>query len=264
MNPYGSTNLNSGPRDVAAPSLVPVSGLCDNSNNASSSCLPSAPVIQTGHSSGLIFHPHQASSDKAGDQNLVTPPNTDRSTLPLPASDSGFSPSSRSQSSLAPVSPQSWTPSAPAPVPTPNPYPALDTATACQVSVIIVSPEPQRPPLTSQCSEESLPDLECSICFSQFNNIFRCPKMLHCKHTFCLECLARINVKSVEPSTIQCPLCRNFTPLPALGLPKLTTDPDVLSYLPAAMQRVYSIRFLRNKGKLEVKRSGSDLTTRAV
>lgn len=138
---------------------------------------------------------------------------------------------------------------------TPNPYPALDPAPTYQVSVIIVSPEPQRPPLTSQCSEESLPDLECSICFSQFNNVFRCPKMLHCRHTFCLECLARINVKAAEPSAIQCPLCRSFTPLPALGLPKLSTDPDVLSYLPAAMQRVYSIRFHRNKGKLEVKRS---------
>uniref|UniRef100_A0A4W6G6I9 RING-type domain-containing protein n=1 Tax=Lates calcarifer TaxID=8187 RepID=A0A4W6G6I9_LATCA len=83
----------------------------------------------------------------------------------------------------------------------------------------------------------------CSICFSQFNNVFRCPKMLQCKHTFCLECLARINVKSPEPSAIQCPLCRSLTPLPTLGLPKLTTDPDVLSYLPAAMQRVYSILF---------------------
>uniref|UniRef100_A0A3B4WKB7 RING-type domain-containing protein n=1 Tax=Seriola lalandi dorsalis TaxID=1841481 RepID=A0A3B4WKB7_SERLL len=71
----------------------------------------------------------------------------------------------------------------------------------------------------------------CAICFSQFNNVFRCPKMLHCKHTFCLECLARINVKSAQPSAIQCPLCRSLTPLPALGLPKLTTDPDVLSFL---------------------------------
>lgn len=101
----------------------------------------------------------------------------------------------------------------------------------------------------------SCPDLECAICFSQFNNVFRCPKMLQCKHTFCLECLARINVKSTQPNVIQCPLCRGLTPLPTLGLPKLATDSDVLSYLPAAMQRVYSIRFVRNKGRLQVKRS---------
>ncbi|XP_049908107.1 RING finger protein 225 [Epinephelus moara] len=79
--------------------------------------------------------------------------------------------------------------------------------------------------------------------------------MLQCKHTFCLECLARINVKSAEPNAIQCPLCRGLTPLPTLGLPKLATNSDMLSYLPAAMQRVYSIRFQRSKGKLQVKSS---------
>ncbi len=42
-------------------------------------------------------------------------------------------------------------------------------------------------------------------------------------------------------------------PLPDLGLPKLANDSTVLSYLPAAMQHVYSIRFNRNKGKLQVK-----------
>lgn len=135
-----------------------------------------------------------------------------------------------------------------------NPYPAPSTPPSYQVSVIIPSPDLHPSPLQSQCSEDSCPDLECAICFSQFNNVFRCPKMLNCKHTFCLECLARINIKSAEPSAIQCPLCRGLTPLPTLGLPRLATDSGVLSYLPAAMQRVYSIRFLRNKGKLQVKR----------
>ncbi|PWA24168.1 hypothetical protein CCH79_00016218 [Gambusia affinis] len=128
--------------------------------------------------------------------------------------------------------------------PTSNPYAPADLQPP-QLSV----PDLQPPP------DESGPDLECAICFSEFNNVFRCPKMLNCKHTFCLECLARMNIKSVEPSAIQCPLCRGLTPLPPLGLPKLATDSDVLSYLPAAMQRVYSIRFIRNKGKLQVKRS---------
>ncbi|XP_029986162.1 E3 ubiquitin-protein ligase RNF183 [Sphaeramia orbicularis] len=126
-----------------------------------------------------------------------------------------------------------------------NPYPT--PAPVCQVSVIV----------PSRCSED-LPDLECSVCFSQFNNIFRCPKILLCGHTFCLECLARINVKSAEPGAVQCPLCRGLTPLPTLGPPKLTTDANVLSCLPAAMQRVYSVRFLRNEGKLQVKRSSGD------
>ncbi|XP_066568606.1 RING finger protein 223 [Amia ocellicauda] len=102
--------------------------------------------------------------------------------------------------------------------------------------------------------EEDAPDLECAICFSQFNNVFRAPKMLQCRHTFCLECLARMNIKSTQPDTIQCPLCRGHTSLPVLGLPKLDNNPTILSYLPDAMQRVYSVRFNRNKGRLQVKR----------
>ncbi|KAK7164035.1 hypothetical protein R3I94_002680 [Phoxinus phoxinus] len=115
-------------------------------------------------------------------------------------------------------------------------------------------PNHLRDPYKPDADEAELPDLECAICFCQFNNIFNTPKVLECKHTFCLECLARMNVKSAQPNTLQCPLCRAYTPLPDLGLPKLANDSTVLSYLPAAMQHVYSIRFNRTKGKLQVKR----------
>ncbi|KAM6931354.1 uncharacterized protein FYW49_003224 [Xenentodon cancila] len=182
---------------------------------------------------------HQAPPWQTSLNQEIQPPS---SAWALPA----FSPISRPESISPPV-PSSVPPSMP------NPY------ISYPVSIVIPSPDLHPVPLRSQCSEESCPDLECSICFSQFNNVFRCPKMLHCKHTFCLECLARINVKSAEPSAIQCPLCRGLTPLPALGLPKLTTDSDVMSYLPTAMQRVYSIRFVRNKGKLQLKRSADGL-----
>lgn len=107
-------------------------------------------------------------------------------------------------------------------------------------------------------------DLECSICFSQFNNAFRCPKRLLCGHTFCLECLARMNVKSAEPGAVLCPLCRAHTPLPALGLPELSTDPQVLSRLPSSMQRVYSVRFLRSKGRLQLKRPEAAARTQSM
>lgn len=108
-------------------------------------------------------------------------------------------------------------------------------------------------------SNEDLPELECAVCFSQFNNVFNTPKVLQCGHTFCLECLARMNIKSSQPASLQCPLCRAFTPLPTLGLPKLDTDVAVLSCLPEAMQHVYSIRFNRNKCKLQVKRIPSSI-----
>ncbi|XP_076854631.1 RING finger protein 225 [Brachyhypopomus gauderio] len=103
-------------------------------------------------------------------------------------------------------------------------------------------------------ADPALPDLECAVCFSPFNNVFNTPKMLQCHHTFCLECLARINVVSTQPDSVQCPLCRAFTSLPSLGLPKLDTDPTVLSCLPEPMQYVYSIRFSRDRAKLQVKR----------
>ncbi|XP_035514813.1 mucin-1 [Morone saxatilis] len=253
MNPYGNTYLKSRPHeDVTAPGSLPPPysppDPHDNFHNPSlSATLPVPPVIQTGHSYLRVLNhnspSYQASSGPDGGQHLV--PSPDCSASSLPVSDPAFS----LKSSPAPAS-------SPAQSPTLNPYPALTTPPSCQVSIIIPSPDLRPSPLQSQCSEETCPDLECSICFSQFNNIFRCPKVLQCKHTFCLECLARINVKSAQPNAIQCPLCRSFTPLPNLGLPRLATDSDVLSYLPAAMQRVYSIRFIRNKGKLQVKRSG--------
>ncbi|XP_077377966.1 RING finger protein 223 [Festucalex cinctus] len=136
------------------------------------------------------------------------------------------------------------TPTSPAPLPLP----------LYQVCVAIPSPglRPSPPPVALPV--DGAPDLECWVCYSHFNNVFRCPKMLECKHTFCLECLARINVKSAQPAAIRCPLCRHTTPLPAHGLAQLATDADVLASLPPAMQRVYSVRFQRSKGKLQIRR----------
>lgn len=245
MNPYGNEYLDShlsgaaASRSQSSPQELALAPSCDQSS----------PVIHPDNSSATVsghnIPPHEASSDQEGPQTLVQSPS---STFPLPASNPDFSVGARSQSDLASVC-------TPEPGFTANPYSAFGTPSSYQISVIIPSTDQHPIPLPTQCSEENCPDLECAICFSQFNNVFRCPKMLQCKHTFCLECLARMNVKSAEPNAIQCPLCRSFTPLPSLGLPKLATDSDVLSYLPAAMQRVYSIRFLRSKGKLEVKRS---------
>ncbi|KAM4615829.1 uncharacterized protein ACJ7VT_008845 [Polymixia lowei] len=190
------------------------------------------PVIYTGNTSYI-----------APNHNPVTHQCSIPNPNPSPAQYPNLSSSLRSspQSYLAPVQ----VPTSPSVPPTaPSQFPVVSFS----------SPDIRLCPSQAQCSEDPCPDLECAICFSQFNNVFRCPKMLQCKHTFCLECLARINVKSAQPSAIQCPLCRGLTPLPDLGLPKLATDSDVLSYLPAAMQRVYSIRFNRSNGKLQVKR----------
>ncbi|XP_077571440.1 uncharacterized protein LOC144195583 [Stigmatopora nigra] len=116
------------------------------------------------------------------------------------------------------------------------------------------TPVKSKTPGESPSPAPTPPDLECRVCYSRFNNVFQCPKMLECKHTFCLECLARINVKSARPAAIRCPLCRHPTPLPAPDLSRLATDARVLASLPAAMRRAHSVRFYRAEGKLHIQR----------
>ncbi|XP_043940281.1 RING finger protein 225 [Protopterus annectens] len=104
-------------------------------------------------------------------------------------------------------------------------------------------------------SEDSSSSTECIICFGNYDNVFKLPKVLCCGHTFCLECLARINVTSEEPRIISCPVCREPTRLPGgKGLPALENNQDALSHLPSPLQHVQSVRFSRNKGLLYVKK----------
>ncbi|CAL1612145.1 unnamed protein product [Knipowitschia caucasica] len=102
--------------------------------------------------------------------------------------------------------------------------------------------------------EDSVDDTECAICFCSYDNNFKTPKLLSCGHTFCLECLARINVLSAELKSLPCPVCREVTQIPhGQDLPRLGTNQDVVRRLPPQMQRVLSIRFKRSKGKLMLK-----------
>ncbi|XP_068592449.1 E3 ubiquitin-protein ligase RNF183 [Cebidichthys violaceus] len=102
--------------------------------------------------------------------------------------------------------------------------------------------------------EDDVEDTECAICFCTYDNIFRTPKLLVCGHTFCLECLARINVTSPELKTLCCPVCREMTELPhGRDLPRLGNNQDIIGKLPPDMQRALSIRFKRSKGKLLLK-----------
>uniref|UniRef100_A0A3B3Z6E3 RING-type domain-containing protein n=1 Tax=Periophthalmus magnuspinnatus TaxID=409849 RepID=A0A3B3Z6E3_9GOBI len=110
-----------------------------------------------------------------------------------------------------------------------------------------------RPP--QQNVKPKLPnDTECAICFCAYDNIFKTPKLLSCGHTFCLECLARINVTSMELKSLPCPVCREITQIPhGQDLPRLGTNQDILQKLPPQMQRILSIRFKRSQGKLMLK-----------
>ncbi|XP_059194876.1 E3 ubiquitin-protein ligase RNF183 [Centropristis striata] len=101
---------------------------------------------------------------------------------------------------------------------------------------------------------DDVEETECAVCFCSYDNIFKTPKLLACGHTFCLECLARINVSSPELKTLCCPVCRELTELPhGQDLPRLGNNQDIIGKLPPDMQRALSIRFKRSKGKLLLK-----------
>lgn len=102
--------------------------------------------------------------------------------------------------------------------------------------------------------ENDLEDRSCPICLSTYDNVFKTPKLLACQHTFCLECLARINVTSPRLKTLSCPICRGLTKLPhGQDLPRLKNNQRILCKLPLEMQRALSISFKRSKGKLLLK-----------
>lgn len=102
--------------------------------------------------------------------------------------------------------------------------------------------------------KDELQDTECIVCFCSFDNVFKAPKLLSCGHTFCLECLARINVNSPELKTLTCPICRELTEIRhGRDLPQLGNNEDIFRKLPAEMQRALSVRFKRSKGKLVLK-----------
>lgn len=111
--------------------------------------------------------------------------------------------------------------------------------------------------------EDDVEDTECAVCFCSYDNVFKTPKLLACGHTFCLECLARINVTSSELKTLSCPVCRELTVLPhGRDLPRLSNNRDIISKLPREMHRALSIRFQRSKGKLVLKNPPPNSPTR--
>ncbi|XP_049610487.1 RING finger protein 223 [Syngnathus scovelli] len=87
--------------------------------------------------------------------------------------------------------------------------------------------------------------LECPICYSTYDNVFKTPKLLACTHTFCLECLSRLMAISpaeqevADRGTLQlfCPFCRQNTDLPEGGPPSLPSDHEMLHNLPGHQQR---------------------------
>ncbi|KAM4714043.1 RING finger protein 227 [Anableps anableps] len=62
-------------------------------------------------------------------------------------------------------------------------------------------------------------EIECGVCYRTYNAARRCPRELHCNHTFCENCLRAMS-RQLRPGadrSIDCPLCRHTTTLTAEG-----------------------------------------------
>ncbi|XP_072773353.1 RING finger protein 223 isoform X1 [Taeniopygia guttata] len=80
--------------------------------------------------------------------------------------------------------------------------------------------------------------VECSICFTSYDNSFKTPKLLQCSHVFCLECVARLSAAlAAGQEALPCPFCRQPTCLPRQGAPGLATSRELLATLPPELQR---------------------------
>lgn len=110
-----------------------------------------------------------------------------------------------------------------------------------QVWHVPVDPMERHGSLRKKISVANLP--ECSICYNNYDNVFKTPKLLDCTHTFCLECLSRLMAVSVDQgdaggsASLSCPFCRHPTALTPAGPPALATSREVLSALPAHQQK---------------------------
>ncbi|XP_058016998.1 RING finger protein 223 isoform X1 [Ahaetulla prasina] len=145
-----------------------------------------------------------------------------------------------------PSTPQSPTPADPHERPIPL-NPIVITSPSAENRPAVCSPvvSPLSSPVDGKTrlgspTERPTSPIECSICFNTYDNLFKTPKVLHCHHTFCLECLARLTA-ALPPNRVEdqlpCPFCRQLTEIPLEGAPGLQTSKEVMATLPSELQK---------------------------
>ncbi|KAK7944959.1 hypothetical protein WMY93_000687 [Mugilogobius chulae] len=81
-------------------------------------------------------------------------------------------------------------------------------------------------------SEVSVEELECKICYSQYDLQSRRPKLLECCHSLCSKCLRKIlDVGDAFPKEAVCPFCRYPTILRGDCVSELPDNCQLLSAL---------------------------------
>ncbi|KAF6715846.1 E3 ubiquitin-protein ligase RNF182 [Oryzias melastigma] len=109
-------------------------------------------------------------------------------------------------------------------------------------------------PAPQQGNFEESVDVECPICYQEYNQYNKCPQMLECLHVFCAECLQRIQIRPSDPSdgnspkSIACPLCRHLTSLGAGEALSLPCNSRILSRLPPAASHLSARKANRLSG----------------
>lgn len=120
----------------------------------------------------------------------------------------------------------------------------------CQKSHLQCTPMSVAPvPVTTPAKEEisangDSPEVECPVCYQEYDQDRKLPRMLECLHVFCTECLHNIQLSPVHPPdpnsppSISCPLCRHSTPLEGGDAHSLPCNSRILAQLPPVTFRL--------------------------
>lgn len=88
------------------------------------------------------------------------------------------------------------------------------------------------------------PEVECPVCYQEYDQDRKLPRMLECLHVFCTECLYNIQLSPLHPPdpdsppSISCPLCRHSTPLESGDAHSLPCNSRILAQLPPVTFRL--------------------------
>lgn len=98
-------------------------------------------------------------------------------------------------------------------------------------------------PAQTELPSESL-EVECPVCYQEYDQNSKLPRMLECLHVFCTECLRKIQLTPLHPPdpnsapSISCPLCRHSTPLQGGDAYSLPCNSRILAQLPPVAFRL--------------------------